>query len=104
MQPEERQLALRPVDMSFEQAMLHYMAHMNDRQVRNRAGSRNMRKQLPCNAMPFPDGLVLCTVKCLLVLYRCGEDQQLQYTVGLHGSYAWESECFLLQLQIARYG
>lgn len=31
VQPEERQLALRPVDMSFEQAMLHYMAQMNDR-------------------------------------------------------------------------
>ena len=32
VQPEERQLALRPADMSFEQAMLHYMAQMNDRQ------------------------------------------------------------------------
>ena len=33
VRPEERQLALRPADMSFEQAMLHYMAQMNDRQV-----------------------------------------------------------------------
>ena len=33
VQPEDRQLALRPADMSFEQAMLHYMAQMNDRQV-----------------------------------------------------------------------
>lgn len=32
VRPEERQLALRPADMSFEQAMLHYMAQMNDRQ------------------------------------------------------------------------
>lgn len=32
VQPQERQLALRPADMSFEQAMLHYMAQMNDRQ------------------------------------------------------------------------
>ena len=30
---QDRQLALRPADMSFEQAMLHYMAQMNDRQV-----------------------------------------------------------------------
>lgn len=33
VRPEERQLALRPMDMSFEQAMLHYMAQMNDRQA-----------------------------------------------------------------------
>lgn len=31
VRPEEQQLALRPADMSFEQAMLHYMAQMNDR-------------------------------------------------------------------------
>lgn len=39
VQPEEQQLALRPADMSFEQAMLHYMAQMNDRQVCNQPGS-----------------------------------------------------------------
>ena len=33
VQPDLRQLALRPADMSFEQALLHYMAQMNDRHV-----------------------------------------------------------------------
>ncbi|KAL3149525.1 hypothetical protein ABBQ32_002305 [Trebouxia sp. C0010 RCD-2024] len=46
VQPEEQQLALRPADMSFEQAMLHYMAQMNDRLQDMAEDMAEIRKEL----------------------------------------------------------
>ena len=67
MEPEERQLALRPADMSFEQAMLHYMAQMNDRQVASQAATVVSVNAVCCFARLFLDGLVLGKAKILCV-------------------------------------
>lgn len=61
MEPEERQLALRPADMTFEQAMLHYMAQMNERQVASQAATVVSVNAVFCCARLFLDGLILDT-------------------------------------------
>ena len=60
VQPEERQLALRPADMSFEQAMLHYMAQMNDRQGFMKASIYCVSMLQSNNVMLFLHDAVCC--------------------------------------------